>query len=277
MIFRRFMLIAAALMLMSSITRSVAAQSVVPCLLVGDLQGSNDRYNFIVRLSVTPSADESVTITPVLEASDSVQILPVSRRLTSENAQIGRAFTLLMDDADADPDAIFESITFSATSSDPDSSFDQIGVCDEDGLAVITPTPRATATIEMGTLPPPPISSGTPMAGITLTPSTITLVEGGASVNVTIRTTSSPHQNEALTALPLFDPAQVSVSPATRDIEFTSWSTGRIFAFSATDDGLEEGDHSLQVTFYLTSSDPLSEYFNMTAPVRLTINIEDAE
>jgi hypothetical protein len=251
---------------------SLYAQTATPCLVVSPVQMQNDRYVYLVRLDSTLDADQVIVVTPF--AASGVMLTPDSQRLTAETALRGRLFSFTLRTPSTDAQAVLDAIVH--VGSDPESAdAAPIRECgDTSALPTATMMPTRTRTVSASTPRATPTIS---TAGAAFSPRRISLVEGGEEVLITIRSLTAPRRTEALTVLPLYDPAQLSVSPSTREISFTNWNPGVVFAVSARQDDRDEGDHTVELAFYLTSSDPLSAYFNLTLPDRLIVNIQDVE
>jgi len=261
----RRLLIVLALLVLASMSNRISAQADTLCLDISEVQAQNGRYVYRVKLNLPLATGQTVVVTPTYP-NDEVQVSPPTRSLTAANATLGRIFSFTLTDED-DPQTVFDALLHAGDLT-PETDGDPIFECGL--LATPMPTPTTTPTLM-------PTLAGTPAPGVAFAPITLSLIEGGDEATINLRTLIAPNLTESLTILPLFDPVQVSISPNIRDITASNWNDGRPFSFRALADDLDEGDHSVQVTFYITSSDPLSDYFNLTVPVRLTINIEDAE
>lgn len=141
-----------------------------------------------------------------------------------------------------------------------------------------TPTPTPTDT----PVPPTPTPTDTPVPppctrGIHLLPNDLYLNEGASTNMGVILFCAPPYPGEVVfISVATLDSAQLSITPNTRQLDATNWNTGRSFVITALDDAVDEGDlHDATATFFVTSTNPLSCFYNFAAPNVLTVHIYD--
>lgn len=227
---------------------------------------------YTVSLPSAPAPGETVTISPEGFNAERMVITPESRDFTIDNWQRGRVFTIVVpENSDVDPGVVFTRLQHRATSSRLGSRFDGMQACapitltirdNDSGIVLPTGTPMPTATPDRS------------RPGITFEPAAAEVREG-ETVVVMVSVIAPPRMNESLTVFPLFDPVMLAISPNTRDLNFSNWDRGGEFTFTAPDDANRQGDRTATITFYITSSDPYSLYFNLTDPTQLTVTIRD--
>ncbi|MDX2162003.1 MAG: hypothetical protein SF162_11810 [bacterium] len=234
---------------------------------------------YIVTLPAAPAAGETVTVSASAANAQRLTITPESRTFDASNWQTGRIFTLsVRDDAVNDPDVIFTTLTHTSASSDSQSPLHELAACQDFTLTLADNddgiTLRPTATPPPTSIPP----TATPdrsSAGIYFDGEidTVTL-NTGESVDITVHTNTPPRMDETFTIFPLYDPAQIAASPSIREVTFSTWGDGRIFTFTPIPDPAQTAPRIVTVTFYVTSSDPYSRYFNLVNAARLTVTIQ---
>ena len=132
--------------------------------------------------------------------------------------------------------------------------------------ATPTTTPTATRTNTQASLP-----------SILINVSSITLSENGGTVTYIIRLSRAPAANEQVTiATQVTVNGQVVLSPTSRILGASNYSSGRTIIVSAVNDTLVEGVHSLAITHRSTSNQAGSQYNNLTGSmIPVTINDND--
>ncbi len=264
-------------------------------------------YN--VRLSASPGAGETVTITPSYDPSQ-VIISPSSRQLNSSNWNNGRNFTITaVDDTIAEASPLATTVGHSGTSNIGGSPFNGITGCagllpvsiiDNDSVsptatstntsvpstntptATVTNTPlpptvTATATATNTNVPATATPTNTPgLAGIIVNPTTINTHEGASGITFNVRLAFAPQAGEIVYISAIgSDGTQFTVTPASRQLTLSTWNTGRNFLVTAVDDTVQDGAFAGQVTFTVTSSQMTSAYFAFTPSNVVTVNISD--
>ncbi len=291
MIRRLFLL---SLLLMAQPHNKMQAQE-IPCLIIRSAVTSleeGESIGYVIALSQAPVPGEIITIT-VQTNSDALTIEPPTREITLDTWESGRVFTITAAENRIDEEAEQQivRITHTTTSDSPDSAFDgitdcaalQIGLIDDDGAIPSTPTPTRlpiTWTPTPNLMPPAPDLPIAPTlqpgdVGITFDPPLIVVREGDAPVLVRINTNTPPNLRESITIFPLYDPLQIVISPPTRDVVFSLWQDARVFEIQVIDDTIMEADQVLPVRLYVTSTDPYSPYFNLTAAPTLLVQVLD--
>lgn len=111
-------------------------------------------------------------------------------------------------------------------------------------------------------------------AAFILTPgSVISVTEAGASSTLSVRLASAPTQN-VTASLSGLDTTEVSVSPSSAELTFTSsdWNVAQEFVFTGVDDDIADGNQSFTVTLTAASGD--SNFNGVTTSITIT-NVDD--
>lgn len=266
-----------------------------PCLIIRSAVTSleeGESMGYVIALSQAPDSGEVITIN-VQTNSDVITIEPPAREITLDTWENGRVFSVTAAENRIDEEAEQQivRVTHVATSDLPGSVFDgitdctalQIGIIDDDGEIPSTPTPTRppmTWTPTPNLLPPTPDLPIAPTlqpgdVGITFDPPLIVVREGDAPAFVNVNTNTPPNLRESITIFPLYDPLQIVISPPTRDVVFSAWQDSRVFEIRVIDDTIMEADQVLPVRLYVTSTDPYSPYFNLTAAPTLLVQVLD--
>jgi len=266
-----------------------------PCLTVRIAVNSleeGETIGYVVGLSEPPAPGEIITIS-VRVNTDAITLEPSTREITLDTWEAGRVFSVTAAEnrIDEEGDQQIVRLSHTTTSDLPGSAFDsitecqpvQIGIIDDDGAIPGTPTPTRPPIIWTPTpdlLPPTPDLPIAPtlrpgQVGIMFDPPLVVLREGDEPAFVRINTNTPPNRRESVTIFPLYDPLQVVISPSIRDVVFSSWDEPRIFEIRVIDDTIMEADQVLPVRLYVTSTDPYSPYFNLTAAPTLIIQVLD--
>lgn len=100
------------------------------------------------------------------------------------------------------------------------------------------------------------MATGTPFVCqlIFTPPAVYTTSEGGASYTFNVKMCNSPLPGETFTLTPIYDTAQLLVTPPFRQLTSSNWNTGRNFTVTAVDDAVVEGDLSYPVFVQATSN-----------------------
>ncbi len=112
-------------------------------------------------------------------------------------------------------------------------------------------------------------------AGAVVTPTTINLTEGGPGASYNVALTASPLPGDTVIITPLFNTAQVLVSPASASLTSANWSTGVTFTVTALADGIDEGDLHASVIMNNLTTSPTGTAFDDVQVDSVTAAITD--
>jgi len=147
-----------------------------------------------------------------------------------------------------------------------------------------TATSTATATDTATDTPVPPTNTATSTATGTPVPlciivsrTLINVSEGGLSAVYNVRLSAQPAPGENVTITPAYDSSQITVSPASRVLNSTTWNTGRNFTITAVNDLVVEPPViATYITHSATSSIPGSPFNGITGCVaHILVNVTD--
>ncbi|MBP1468573.1 hypothetical protein EYB53_022865 [Candidatus Chloroploca sp. M-50] len=213
-----------------------------------------DSASYAVRLLSQPTAP--VTITLVRDAAQ-VSVNQTSLVFTPGNWNTAQSVQVTaVDDAIDEADLHLSFITHTTASADP--NYNQ-------PTAPFRPLPTVTVRI-----------TDNDTAGVAITPTTLDVTEGGASVSYSVRLLSEPTAPVTITLVR--DAAQVRVNRTTVSFTPQNWNTAQSVQVTAVDDAIDEADvHTSQITHTTASRDP--NYNQATAPFRplptVTVRITD--
>jgi Calx-beta domain len=125
------------------------------------------------------------------------------------------------------------------------------------GIVLGSPTMQSISIIDNDT------------AGVTVTPTTVNVTEGGATAGYTVVLTSQPTANVTVTITP---DAQVSVNSTTLTFTPANYNTPQTVTVTAVNDTTVEGNHTGTITQSAASSDA---NYNGIAVASVTANITD--
>jgi hypothetical protein len=106
-------------------------------------------------------------------------------------------------------------------------------------------------------------------AGVTISPTTLSATEGGATGSYAVSLTSQPRD---VVILSVTGTAQASVSPNSLTFTEANWNTPQTVTVTAVDDSTSEGNHSTTLSHSAVSDDPL---YNAPTIAGVTVNIID--
>lgn len=101
------------------------------------------------------------------------------------------------------------------------------------------------------------------------------MTEGGTFFTYTVRLSRAPAANEIVTITPQSTGGQLSFNPTSRQLNSTTWSTGRNFEVTAVNDTAYEGLHSATITHSATSSLTGSSFNGAQGCQNITVTIND--
>jgi len=101
------------------------------------------------------------------------------------------------------------------------------------------------------------------------------VTEGGTFFTYTVRLSRAPAANEIVTITPQSTGGQLSFNPTSRQLNSTTWSTGRNFEVTAVNDTAYEGLHSATITHSATSSLTGSSFNGAQGCQNITVTIND--
>jgi hypothetical protein len=136
-------------------------------------------------------------------------------------------------------------------------------------------TPTRTAT-RHATATRTPTRTATPVVpGVRTSRTDIYGIEGGSQTIYNVRLNTQPLPGEIVTIVVEYDPAQISISPASRQLTATTWNTGRNFTVSYVDDTVDEPDpHFTVITHRTRSTNAASPYNNLVGGI-IDVSIHD--
>ncbi|HYO97584.1 MAG TPA: hypothetical protein VER33_23900, partial [Polyangiaceae bacterium] len=215
--------------------------------LVGSTSEEGNVATFTVRLSSAPRAD--VTIGLSSDDEDEGTVAPQSLVFTAQNWAAPRTVTITgVDDDVADGNQPY-SIVFAATTS-TDAAY-----------AGLTPASVAVINVDDET------------AGFTLTAISGTTSEEETTATFTIRLTSQPTAEVALT-LDSNDPTEGTVSPSSLTFTAVNWNAPRTVTVTGVNDSIADGNRTYAVVFTpATSTDP--DYAGMRPANVSVTNVDD--
>ncbi len=201
--------------------------------------------SFTVVLDTEPTAD----VTIGLSSSDTSEgtVSPASMTFTAANWNVAQTATVTgVDDAVADGDQAYTIVTAAATSSDANYS----------GM-----DPADVAVTNTDDDSP----------GVTVTPTTVNVAEGGATDSYDVVLNTLPTADVTIN---ITTGGQTTVNPTSLTFTSTNGTTPQTVTVTAVDDAVLEGDHTDTISHTATSGDP--DYNNATIS-DVTANITDNE
>jgi hypothetical protein len=105
--------------------------------------------------------------------------------------------------------------------------------------------------------------------GVSITPASVNVAEGGPSANYTVKLTSPPTANVTITINP---DTQSTVSPSSLTFTTANWNTAQNVAVTAVNDEVAEGAHTSTISHVAASAD---SRYNGIAVASVTANITD--
>ncbi|WP_281256869.1 Calx-beta domain-containing protein, partial [Candidatus Chloroploca asiatica] len=229
-----------------------AGVDITPTALTVAEGGASASYS--VRLESEPTAP--VTITLGRDAAQ-VSVNRSSLTFTPQNWNVAQSVQVTaVDDAIDEADVHLSLITHTTASADP--NYNQ-------PTARFTPLPTVTVRI-----------TDNDTAGVDITPTALTVAEGGASASYSVRLESEPTAPVTITLVR--DAAQVSVNRSSLTFTPGNWNVAQSVQVTAVDDAIDEADvHTSLITHTTASADP--NYNQATAPFRplptVTVRITD--
>jgi len=197
--------------------------------------------SFTVALASAPTADVTITLTP----DSQVGVSPTTLTFTPANWNVTQNVTVnAVDDAVAEGNHS-GSIAFAVASSD----------AQYNGFAV----PSLSVSI-----------ADNDSAGVTVSATTISATEGGATGSFTVVLTSQPTADVSITVTP---DAQSTVSSATLTFTAANWNVAQTVTVTAVDDALVEGAHVSTITTGATVSADM--FYSGLSVADVTVNITD--
>ncbi len=178
-----------------------------------------------VELTAAPTAD--VTITPVPDGQ--VTVSPATLTFTPATWNVSQTVTVTAVDDDVAEEDHTGTVTHVASSSR----------AAYDGILISS----VTATI---------VDDDT--AGVTISPTSVNVEEGGVTAAYTVVLTSQPTQPVTITVSP---DAQLSVSATALTFTAANWNVAQSVTVTAVDDNLDEGSHSGLVSHSVSSTDSM--------------------
>ncbi|GEM_PF-1857649 len=104
---------------------------------------------------------------------------------------------------------------------------------------------------------------------------TYTLIEG-SGIAVNLRLAAPPPPGVAVIVTPIYDPTQITVTPAQRQLTLANWNTGRNFIIAAVDDVIPESSPlSTFISFSFAATVPTNPYNGLFGANRIEIIIID--
>ena len=177
-------------------------------------EGSNTTVKYTVKLAAEPSA--SVTVTVVSDDTDAATVSPSALTFSTSSYNTAQTVTVSpVDDADGEN----ESVTIANTA---DSGYGSV-------------TANVTATV-----------TDNNTKGLTLTPSSGTVTEGGASVKYTVTLATAPTSNVTV-SVTSDDTDAVTVSPSALTFSTSNYNTAQTVTVSPEDDA-DGKDESVTVS-----------------------------
>ncbi len=211
------------------IDNETASVFVNPTSLFVDEGGPPASYN----VSLTGQPDQTVNIT--VDVTAQLTLTPALLTFNPDNWNIPQAVAVTAVDNDYVNEISTGVISHSVNS--PDTRFDGITASDVD------------VTI-----------FDDEEANVAITPATVTLEEGGASIPYAMHLTSKPTADVIMSAEP---DAQTAVSPLELTFTPENWHIPQNLMLSALDDTLLEGDHTGTVMHLVSSTDPNYDNINI--------------
>jgi hypothetical protein len=140
--------------------------------------------------------------------------------------------------------------------------------------ATATPTASETTTPTDTAMPTDTATSGVPTIIIVMV-STVHVTEGGTGYTYNVRLNRAPAAGEKVTILPVYDSSQMSIFPASRQLDSGNWNTGRNFTiFAVNDDTVEPSPMAFGLT-HMSLSNQAGSAWNGASSTMVNVNIYD--
>ena len=214
-----------------------AGVSISPSSVTATEEGANGSYQIV--LTSQPTA----TVTVVVISDTQTSVNPTELTFTTDNWNAAQTVTVSAVDDSLVEGGHVGTISHAATSRSPD----------YDGISVVNVTVNITDD---------------DTAGLSISASSLTATEGGATGSYQVVLTSQP---TATVTVHLSPDSQISVSPTELSFTTDNWNAAQMVTVSAVDDSLVEGAHLGTISHSATSSDP--DYDGSISHV--TVNITD--
>lgn len=209
-------------------------------LLVTTEAGGSDSFEVV--LNTQPTADVTIGISSSNTGEGAV--FPASLIFTPGDWNVPQMVTVIgVNDVVEDGDALYTIITAPAVSADP--AYNGVNAFDV-----------------------PAVNLDNDKAGITVTPTQLTVSESGTSANFSVVLGTQPAADVTVNYVS-GDTSEGTVSPASRTFTTVNWSTPQTFTVTGVDDAINDGDITFNLQGSVTTTDGV--YGAMTpAPVLVT-------
>jgi len=152
---------------------------------------------------------------------------------------------------------ICDGVTYVATGNFTDGTYDE----DSDYVifSSVSATAEGTLILEFVDTAADPAIAGFQLvevlpatAGVTVSPTTLSVTEGGATDSYTVVLNTEP--SDSVTVTPSVAGGQVTLSESTLTFTTANWATPQTITVTAIDDSVDEGAHSATITHAATSA-----------------------
>jgi len=243
----------------------------------------------------TPTATPTTTLTPTITQTPSATATFTSTPTATYTNTPTATATASSTATSTDTPTAAATVTYTPTSTDsatatatdtPTSTLTATASATQTTAFTTTNTPSTTNTAtRTPTFTPSrtptrtPTRTSTPQggAGIIVSLTTFTITEGGIVVTYNLRLATAPAAGEQVTINTGFNSAQLSLSPISRMLDSSNYSTGRNITVTAINDTLAEAQLLTQITHSSTSTNSGSIYNGLTGiSIAVTVIDDDA-